>query len=87
VTSCRKTSRGVTDGVRGEGGDRIRGKRRVNIGRFRERNRIRMCRKTLTTGSFYFLQDSAQYLVCGHCALLYLRRIEKFRMYSTGYSI
>ncbi len=41
MASCRKTSRGVTDGVRE--GDRIRGKRRVNIGRFRQRNRIRMC--------------------------------------------
>jgi hypothetical protein len=45
VASCRKTSRGVTYGVRE--GDRIREKRRVNIGRvecrgFWERNRIRM---------------------------------------------
>ncbi len=66
MASCRKTSRGVTDGVRGEGGDRIRGKRRVNIGRFRQRNRITMCRKIVTTGSFYVLQGSAQYPVCGH---------------------
>jgi hypothetical protein len=85
VASCRKTSRGVTDGVRGEG-DRIRGKRRVNIGRFRQRNRIRMCRKTLTTGSFY-VHRTLLSIQSADTGLFYLRRIEKFTTCSTGYSI
>ncbi len=46
MASCRKTSRGVTDGVRGGVGDRIRRKRKVNIGRvecrgIRKWNRIK----------------------------------------------
>ncbi len=67
VASCRKTSRGVTDGVRG--GGRIRGKRRVNIGRLRQRNRIRMC------STFYRALFSVQ---CADTGFFYLSRIEKF---------